>query len=271
MSRSLWFVDLLKKAFPGRFLLARSTKVPILGGILDRWLFENDDLFYLPKNQAILINQQIQVPDEIVLPSQVVEHFIQRANVHWIMDACICRQATRCEDYPINYGCLFLGDAALGINPGLGRQVTRDEALEHVHRCREAGLVHLVGRTKLDTIWLGVSPGTKLLTICNCCPCCCLWKILPHTTPKISKKITRMPGVTVAVSDRCVGCGTCNEDVCFVSAIDMVDGYSVISAACRGCGRCVTLCPEGAIEIDVETDRFVEKSIDRISALVDLS
>lgn len=271
MSRPLWFVELLKKAFPGRFVIAKATKMPILGGILDRWLFENDDLFYLPKHQAIHINKQIHIPDEVVMPYQVVEHFIQLANIHWIMDTCICRQATQCEDYPIEFGCLFLGEAALGINPRLGRRVAMDEALEHVHRCREAGLIHLIGRNKMDTVWLGVSPGTKLLTICNCCPCCCLWKALPHIDPKISAKITSMPGVTVKVSDRCVGCGTCNNDICFVSAIHMSDGHSVINEACRGCGHCVTICPEGAIEIIIETDQFVEKSIDRISSLVDVS
>jgi Fe-S-cluster-containing hydrogenase component 2 len=80
-----------------------------------------------------------------------------------------------------------------------------------------------------------------------------------------------MPGVTIKVSDLCIGCGTCNNDICFVSAIHMSDGHSVINEACRGCGRCVTICPEGAIEIFIETDQFVEKSIDRISSLVDVS
>jgi ferredoxin len=66
-------------------------------------------------------------------------------------------------------------------------------------------LVHMVGRNKLDSVWLGA-------------------------------KVTRMPGVIVAASDRCVDCGTCTEDVCFV-----------------------------------DDDRFVEKSINRLSLLVDVS
>jgi hypothetical protein len=90
------------------------------------------------------------------------------------MNTCLCRDAKQCKDYPIDLGCLFLGEAALGINPRLGRGVTKREALEHIRRCREAGLVHLIGRNKLDTVWLGVGPGDKLLTICHCCPCCCL-------------------------------------------------------------------------------------------------
>ncbi len=271
MGRPVWIVKLLKKTFPQRFLVAKLTKWPIIGRILDHWLFEGDDLIYLPQNRVIEINKSLEQPGSMVLPSQVVDDFIKKANYHWIMNRCICRDAEKCENYPIDLGCLFLGEAVLGINPQLGRLVTKEEALEHVRRCREAGLVHLIGRNKLDTVWLGVRPGTKLLTICNCCPCCCLWRVLPHVAPGIGAKITRMPGVTVTVNDRCVGCGICTQDVCFVDAIRLVNGRAVMSDACRGCGRCVSVCPEGAIEISIDNDRFVEELIKRISSLVDVS
>ncbi|MDY6794139.1 MAG: hypothetical protein SWK76_02475 [Actinomycetota bacterium] len=60
----------------------------------------------------------------------------------------------------------------MGINPKLGRRVTREEAREHVRRCREAGLFHIIGRNKIDMVWLNIRLGQRLLTICNCCPCC---------------------------------------------------------------------------------------------------
>ena len=271
MSRPLWFVELIKKAYAGRFLAARATNLPVLGSILDRWLFEGDALLYLPQEGIIPVNQPVPVPDEVVLPSQVVEHFVEQANTHWIMNTCICRDSNHCQDFPIDLGCLFLGEAALGINPDLGRRVTRDAALEHVRRCREAGLVHLIGRNKLDTVWLGIGPANKLLTICNCCPCCCLWGMLPHLAPQIGAKVTRMPGVTVQVSERCTGCGVCMQDVCFADAIYLLEGRAVIGDACRGCGRCVAACPHNAIEITIETGRFVEESVARISPLIDVS
>lgn len=271
MARSLWFVRLLKKTFSQRFFYARLSKLPVLGSMMDHLLFEGDDIIYLPKNRAIAVNEDVPPPGNAVLPSAVVDHFIETASYHWVMNECICRAATNCKDYPHDLGCLFLGEAAIGIHPELGRRVTKQEAREHIQRCQQAGLTHLVGRNKLDTIWLGVGPGNKLLTICNCCPCCCLWRILPYLTDRISGKVTRMPGVTVTVSDRCTGCGICQDGVCFVDAIHLVEGRAVHTQACRGCGHCATVCPSSAIEIAYENDSIVQDSIERLSRLVDLS
>jgi ferredoxin len=274
MARSKRFVWLLKKTFPGRRFIAKATRLPLIGRAVDKMLFEGDDIMYLPKDnvvqKTIQINQPLERPTETPLPSQVIHHFIEKANYHWIMNFCICRDAEKCEDYPIDYGCLFLGEAVLDINPELGRQVTKEEAHEYARKCREAGLVHLIGRNKLDATWLKVSPGEKLLTICNCCPCCCLWKILPDLNPEIGRKITKMPGVDVKVTDDCVGCGTCTEGICFVDAITLIDGKAVISEECRGCGRCVEVCPEGAIELTLDNSQFIEDSIDRVDAVVDV-
>jgi ferredoxin len=279
MARPVWFVNLIKKAFPGRFLVARLTNVPIIGHVIDRWLFEGDDIIYLPKDNVfqsavqsvIQVDQSIDVGRDVVLPSQVAEHFIEQANYHWLMDFCICRDSEGCEDYPVDLGCLFLGEAVLGINPQLGRPVTKAEALAHVQSCREAGLIHLVGRNKLDSVWLGVKPGHKLLTICNCCPCCCLWRTIPQLAPSIGAKITKMPGVSVTVTERCVGCGVCTQEVCFVDAITLEGQRAVIGDACRGCGRCVEVCPHRAIELSIHDDRFIERTIARLSPLVDIS
>jgi ferredoxin len=271
VSRPVWFVELIKKTFPNRFAVANLTKWPVLGDWMSRWLSEGDDLIYLPRNEVITINQALDQPESMVLPSQVVDHFIAEASYHWVMDRCICRDSEGCQDYPVHLGCLFLGQAALDINPKLGRPVSREEAFEHARRCRQAGLVHLVGRNKLDTVWLGVGPGHKLLTICNCCPCCCLWRVLPHVAPGFGDKVHRMPGVTVQVTERCAGCGACTQDVCFVDAIQLLDGRAVRTEGCRACGRCVEVCPEGAIEVVVEDGGSVQEVIERISALVDVS
>jgi len=263
-------VRLINKFFPQRFRLADLTNYPLIGDLFDKLFFEEDNMFYLTKDSVIELNRTIEMPDNYVLPSKIVDHFIEEANHHWIMDFCICRKSDRCEDYPIELGCLFLGEAAKDINPELGRAVTEKEALEHVKECREAGLVHLIGRNKLDPVWLDVSPGKKLMTICNCCPCCCLWKMLPDLRRDISGKVKKLPGVEIKVNESCVGCGKCTE-VCFVDAIRVEEGRAVIKEDCRGCGRCVEVCPEEAIEIRIVELKYYQKSIEDLEDAVDIA
>lgn len=263
---------LIRRTFAQRFALARLSHRTIIGRLIDRMLFEGDDIMYLPRDTVIPVNRRLDPREDLAVPSQVLDHFIEKASYHWIMHFCICRDASHCRTYPVELGCLFMGEAARDINPKFGRRVSKAEALAHTRRCRELGLVHLIGRNKLDSVWLNVRPPDRLLTVCNCCPCCCLWKILPDITPDIGAKLTRMPGVSVHVDrDQCTGCGKCNRDVCFVNAIGFKGGRAFIGPECRGCGRCVSVCPSGAITLEVEDSAYVEAAVRRISGAVDVS
>jgi len=274
MGRSLWLINFLKRHFSMRFAVAEMTKWPLIGPVMEHALFNGhktgDTLFYLPKDRVV-INQQIEDQENVVIPSEVVTHFIEEASYIFLMNHCVCREAADCQDYDHDIGCIFLGEAVLDINPKLGRLVDKETALAHVERAREAGLVHLIGRDKIDAVWMGVEASTRLMTICNCCPCCCLFKFLPNLAPKLKNKVERMPGVVVSVTEDCIGCGKCTQEkVCFIHAISLVDGKAVISEECRGCGRCVEVCPKGAIHLDIEQDDYVEAAIDRLSQAVDV-
>ncbi|NPV77195.1 MAG: 4Fe-4S binding protein [Anaerolineae bacterium] len=270
MSQPMWLVSLLKKYFPYRFKIARLTRVPVIGKWMDEIMFKEDDIIYLPKD-TVIIHQSLH-PENILLPSQIVDLFIAKASHRWIMNSCICREAAGCTDFPHEFGCVFLGEAVLKINPKLGRLVTKEEALAHVHKCQQAGLFQMIGRDKLDTLWLGTGPGSKLLTICNCCPCCCLFKMMPDLNEEINARVTRMPGVELKVLDTCQGCGACTEGACFVNAIHMgEDGKAFIKADCRGCGHCVEVCPTASIELHIENPEFYEDTIKRLSAAVDVT
>ncbi len=271
MARPLWFVKLLKKAFPNIKFIAKLTRFPLLGKIIDKILFEDDEIIYLPQDKIILVDQEVENQEDLVLPSQVLEYFIKKANYHWIMNFCICRASMKCQNYPINLGCLFLGEAVLGINPELGRLVSKEEALEHIKKCRDAGLVHMIGRNRLDKQWLGVNPGNKLLSICNCDPCCCLWRVSPILNPKIGRKVHKMHGVKVYVTDKCIGCGTCTKNICFVNAISLINNRAKISQECRACGRCINVCPQNAIKLEIDDKEFIEKSIKLIDQIIDVT
>jgi ferredoxin len=263
------FILFLEKMFPYRFLGAKITRVPIIREIINKMLFDKTNLTVLPKETVIEIKlkKSITPPDNIVLPSQVVEYFIRKTNYRFIMNFCLCREAMHCKNHPIEYGCLFLGDAARGIHPDFGREATVDEALTHAQKCRESGLIHLIGRDKIDETWLGVGSTGKLLTICNCCNCCCLWKMLSHLDPLISSKVKPMPGVEMTVTEKCTGCGKCKE-ICFVRAITIQNRHAIIGDNCKGCGRCAELCPKNAIQLSISDQQFLEKTIDRIASSV---
>jgi ferredoxin len=264
-------VFFLEKLFPYRFLAARMTRIPIMKLIINKMLFDKTNLTVLPKESVIKIKleKMIRPPDSIVLPSQVVEYFIRKTGYRFIMNFCICREAMDCKNHPIELGCLFLGDAARRINPEFGREATIDEALIHVQKCRAEGLIHLIGRDKIDETWLGVGSEGKLLTICNCCNCCCLWKILSNVDSQINSKVKRMPGIEVKVTEKCTGCGLCVEN-CFVHTIAIQNGRASIGADCKGCGRCADRCPNNAIQITINDKQFIQKTIDRIESSVNV-
>jgi ferredoxin len=271
MARPLWFVKLLEKTFPNVKFIAKLTRIPVIGKLINIFLFQDDEIIYLPKDNVIPVNVEVESKGDLVLPTTVLEYFINKAKSHWIMNFCICRESMQCKDYPINFGCLFLGESVHEINPELGRLVSKEEALEHVRKCSEAGLVHMIGRNLLDKQWLGVKEGKKLLSICNCDPCCCLWRVSPILSQKIGKKIQKINGVEVRITDDCIGCGTCTEGICFVDAIKMKDKRAWISKECRGCGRCVEICPQDAIEFKIHDQTYISRAIKQIEKIIDVS
>jgi len=270
MRPSKRYVRLIEKFFPKRFKLAKLTHYPIFREIIKKMLFENNDVTYLTKDNIveITLNKKIEPVESIVVPSKVVEHFIEKSSYRFIMDFCLCREAMQCKNYPIELGCIFMGDAAKKIPKELGRSATKKEALAHLEKCRKAGLVHLIGRDKLDETWLGVGSKIPLITVCNCCNCCCLWKMLPHLDSSLSSTVRRMPGVKIIVNENCTGCGACTKDICFIENIKIKEGVAEIGENCLACGRCAEICPNNAIELKIEDNDFIKKTIERVSKAV---
>ena len=178
-------IVIIKISFNFRFILAKSVKkISPLSKIVDKLFFEGDDIQVLPRDSSIKhnyptkeeieINTDIEVPENTFLPSQVLEKMISKSRYLFIMNFCICRISNKCRDYPQELGCLFLGKGTKRISNNLGRIVTVEEALEHVNKCQKAGLVNIIGRNKIDSVWLNTGPKEELLSICACCPCCCL-------------------------------------------------------------------------------------------------
>ncbi|MEW5734744.1 MAG: 4Fe-4S binding protein [Thermodesulfobacteriota bacterium] len=270
MARPDFVIGLIKKVFVRDMKKASVTRLPLVGRVVESLLFEGDHLICLPNDRVVEVNRDLDGKEQMALPSALAEHYVDRASHRFLMDFCICRKSMGCKDYPEDFGCLFLGEPVLSINPGWGRLVSPEEAKAHLKRCRDKGLVHFVGRSKLDTVWLGIGPGDRLFTICSCCPCCCITRAVPYVSESLAEKIHRAPGVTVTVSDDCAGCGACARNVCFCQAITISDGRAVISDECRGCGRCVSVCPSQAISVNVDFAVFEKQSLADLAGKVNL-
>lgn len=266
MRPSKRFVRLLEKFFPKRFKIAKFTHNSVIRWIFNKMIFYKNNLTYLTKDNIVEIqlNKKIEGIDSILVPSKIVEYFIEKSSYRFIMNFCICRESMQCKNYPIELGCLFMGEAARNIPPFLGKPATKKEALDHVEKCRKNGLVHLIGKDKIDETWLGVGSKLPLITVCNCCNCCCLWRILPVLDDKLSSTVKKMPGIKMIVNDNCTGCGACTKDICFLDGIELKNGIAVISDNCRACGRCAEICPNNAIELVIEDKDFINKTIERV-------
>ena len=276
-------VRVIKLTFNSRFTLAKACrKIPLIANVVDKLFFEEDDIQVLPRDSSIksnntviseeiTINMDVEVPENIMLPSNILKEMIMKSKYHVIMDSCICRVSNDCKDYPKKLGCLFLGRGSKRISPKLGKVVSPYEAMEHVDKCQEAGLVHIIGRNKIDSVWLNTGPKEELLSICACCPCCCLWKMTPDLPEHIGKSFSKMEGVELKLDKTiCVNCGECMKDMCFVEAISVENGKASIDMIkCRACGRCVEICSSGALRIQMEKNG-VENSIKRVESLIDV-
>lgn len=269
-------VKLINLTFKSRFFMAKACrKVPPIAKVVDKLFFEGDDILVLPrdntiKTEEIGINTDIEVPENTVLPSEVLKEMIRKSRYHFLMDSCICRVSNDCIDYPHKPGCLFLGRGSKRISTNLGREVSKEEALQYVDKCQEAGLVNIIGRNKIDSVWLNTGPKEELLSICGCCPCCCLWKMAPELPVSLAKSISPMVGVEINFNEElCTGCGKCSN-ICFIEAISVSEGKAKIDLEiCRCCGRCAEICSKGAFTIKIKHDA-VERSIKRVEPLVDV-
>jgi len=224
---------------------------------------EKTNMFWIP------VNQEIQQDEDVVLPYEVVSEFIDRSSCRVIVDFCGCRAAFECKDHPHDIGCLMMGEDAKQISTAVSRQVTKQEAHDHLKKALDSGLPPFIGKARIDDFIFGVKNTGQLLTVCFCCDCCCLtrwFKYAPSATRNAS--MHRLEGLDIRVdSEKCVGCKKCMEK-CFLDLITEKDGKAYIPIDCRGCGRCISACSKNAIEISLNNPEFINNTIKRIEKYV---
>jgi Pyruvate/2-oxoacid:ferredoxin oxidoreductase delta subunit len=199
----------------------------------------------------IIIDKKIEVPTEIVIPSQKVEDIINKFD-DIAVGNCFCRQhkdllGDTCKQTKIRENCFTLGKSARHTSEqGFSRLISKEEALKILKTTKEDGLVHKAYHLHSDIT-------KEEVAICNCCSCCCL----NNRNLMIGPVVNANNYIASIKEDECIGCGNCIEN-CHNSAISLNNDNiaEVDKEYCIGCGVCAFLCPENAISM-IEGPRLV--------------
>jgi len=191
---------------------------------------------YVPVNKAV--DHSLQAVFSYDQMTEVVNKAGKIAVVH-----CPCRQAarlltdTKCT-HTLEVCLKFNKMAEFAIERGLGRELTKKEALEKIRLAEEEGLIHFVDNCQ-----------EEVQHNCNCCSCCC-WNVAPIKKGRIPRD-QLMATYFLRTTDEaiCTGCGQCAKD-CPLEIITMQDGTPVIDEnVCIGCGVCLLHCPTDAAKL----------------------
>ena len=245
--------------------LYRLANLPIIRDF-HPWIDTNKtNMYWIP------VNKNLERAEDVVLPYQVVEKLIDKSSHRVIMNLCGCRTAYECKKYPVELGCLMMGEDTKKIPTLFGRPASKQEAKDHLRKVITAGMPPFVGKARVDNFIFGIPDNGRLLTVCFCCSCCCISRIMDHLPPHEQKEqMPRLEGLEIWVDqDKCLGCGAC-ADQCFIHSIHMKDGKAHIPDTCRGCGRCALACPQEAIRLRLNNPDFVDQAVKSIESYVNV-
>jgi Pyruvate/2-oxoacid:ferredoxin oxidoreductase delta subunit len=203
--------------------------------------FKGPSKVTFPKTRVISVDRKIQAGNTIHTYDQVASYIGKYEPL--AVSTCYCRHEAKLIDENDDCGkpnevCMQFGMAAqFVIDRGMGRKISKEEAIDILKKCEEAGLVHsTINRQEID--WL-----------CNCCNdhCVILQKALAQPNPGIALNSGFQP---VRNSELCKACEICIEH-CPPTALTMGedDVPKVDLDRCIGCGICASGCPEEAVTL----------------------
>ncbi len=195
----------------------------------------------------IIIDEEIEVPEEKIISTQKVEEIINKFD-EIAVGHCYCRHFRdlideSCKQTDLRENCFTFGKSArYTTEQGFARMISKEEAIDILKKSEKDGLVHKAYHPNMDF-------KREEDSICNCCSDCC--GQAKNFTSNMSNFIAQVD------HELCTGCGTCVEK-CYSGAKELNDEgkAETIEERCIGCGICAAFCPEGAISL-VERQRIV--------------
>jgi Pyruvate/2-oxoacid:ferredoxin oxidoreductase delta subunit len=206
----------------------------------------------IPQLRTIPMEASI-TPQHYISRYDELRKIVETSDGPFSVQECVCRKAMSLIDRPCKKTsrketCIALGSedesgVKVYIDQGWGREITREECLEVLHKNEEDGLVLQVGNSE--------RPGF----ICSCCGDCCGFLAGFNMMPKPVDFASSNYQAEVNAG-LCAGCKTCVER-CPMGAVKVVDDVAKVDLnRCIGCGLCVPTCEAKAMHL-VKKDKQV--------------
>jgi len=192
-----------------------------------------------------------------VLDYERVSEVINTAE-HIGVGACYCRH----KMMHMGKACSAPMDICMTFNSSAGSLVEHGFA-RRIDACECMDLLHQAYENNLVQFGDNVSVGVNF--VCNCCGCCCEAMLAARRFGPLHPVHTTnfLPSLD---SDKCKGCGKC-VNVCPVEAMLLTSANDPTKPRtkkakldedlCLGCGVCVRACPSAAIELESRPARVI--------------
>lgn len=201
-----------------------------------------------PQIRTIPVDHSIE-PEHLVGNYDDFKKIIENLEGPIVLLDCVCKKTAKINNRPCQKTdrldtCLVFNDTAeRWIKRGLGKQITKEEALQNLKKYQEDGLV------------LQPSNSKEPEFLCACCGCCCgiisMQKVIPNPTQFWTNNY-----YATVNAELCEGCRTC-ANRCQVNAIKVRNKIAKINLKrCIGCGNCVVTCPNQAISLTKKQDEI---------------
>ncbi len=194
--------------------------------------------------RVVPVNKSIDLTHHIASYEDAVAILNSKDRI--VVSDCICRKRTEVLDQGCRKhleACFMFGSMGqYYLDKNMGREISIDEAVGILKKCREEGLVTQPATSQNPT------------GMCNCCGDCCGVLVAINKHPEPASIVFSNHIVHIANED-CTGCALCLER-CQIDALQLdEDGMINISRnRCIGCGLCVTTCPAGTLELLEKAD-----------------
>lgn len=201
-----------------------------------------------------LVHEAALDPEEMtrVLDYERATHLVREAKA-WAVSLCYCRHIMEHEGKacakPMEVCTTLNSTAEYVARHGLGRKISREEALDIFALTREEGLVHIADNVRKRPAF-----------VCHCCGCCCAM-LSSINRFKMFDAVATSAFEAAFDPAKCSGCGLCAKR-CPVSAIRIEGEGKAKKAAlspevCLGCGVCKPACNHGALAMSPRKERVV--------------